>query len=261
LKKTHLFLILFLSVAIAYSQNPDTNLLFVEGGKFFMGNATGENNEKPLHKVTLDYFYIGKTEVTNLEFVEFLNSEGNQIEHNTPWILLSGEWKTQKCGIFLEDSVYKVEVGFENFPVVFVSWYGADAYCKWKGGRLPTEAEWEYLAKCRIKSRENFEIGIDTLANYSKNSDYKIKPVASMSADCNGIYDLFGNLSEWTNDWYGEDYYDISESKNPSGPETGTVKVIRGGSWYNKEETINQFERRAVPPNSNNITIGFRIAY
>lgn len=251
----------FLNIIPIFSQAPDTGLAFIEGGKFRMGNKQGESDENPVHTVILDDFYIGKYEVTNSQFAEFLNENGNKVEHNSIWILLSGNWRDEKCRIYFEDSVFKVEEGYENYPVTFVNWNGADAYCKWKGGRLPTEAEWEYVAKGGNLKNDSSEFFLDEFAVYKNNSEDKPAQVGSKKASVLGIYDLFGNMTEWTTDWYNENYYKTSVKENPQCSETGDMKVIRGGSWYNSSEMISATNRRGAAPNFNNITIGFRIAY
>jgi len=257
-----LILIIFsFSFNFLFSQAPDSNLVLIEGGKFKMGYRHGEIDEKPVHIVKLDDFYLSKYETTNGQFCDFLNSEGNQVENNAFWILLSGKWREEKCRIYIEDSIFKVEEGFENYPVTFVSWYGANAYCKWKGGRLPTEAEWEYSAKGGKSRNEITLLNIKESANFNLNSNKKINKVGSLKPNSLEIYDLYGNLTEWTNDWYSEKYYKHSERNNPKGPEKSDMKSTRGGSWYNSSESLTPSNRRAASPNLNNITIGFRIVY
>jgi formylglycine-generating enzyme required for sulfatase activity len=243
------------------SQIPDTGLVLIEEGKFLMGNKFGDTDEKPVHKVKIDDFYIGKYEVTNSQYAEFLNSEGNQNEQNAYWILLSGIWEEEKCRIFLDDSIFKVENGYENYPVTYVNWYGANAYCKWKGGRLPTEAEWEYVAKGGKFKNDTSHLNLDYHAIYKLNSLEKVNQISTRQPNSLGIFDLYGNLSEWISDCYSENYYKNSVKKNPQGYEKSNMKVTRGGSWYNNSETLTPTNRRGAPPNYNNITIGFRIAY
>ncbi len=260
IKATFFLIISYIFCQTIYSQ-PDTVLVFIEGGKFKMGNKNGSEDEKPVHSVKLDDFYISKFEVTNQQFAEFLNAKGNQVENNSFWLLTSGKWREQNCRIHLEDSVYKVEVGFENYPVTYVSWYGANAYCKWKGGRLPTEAEWEYVAKGGKKSLDLSYLNLINYAVFSENSENKVNRVGTKQPNLLNIYDLYGNLAEWTNDWYSPEYYNKKEKNNPKGVIISDMKVTRGGSWYNSSETINSTNRKGASPNLNNITIGFRIVY
>jgi len=221
-----------------------------------MGNNNSEIDEKPKHKVILNSFYIGKYEVTNKEYAVFLNEKGNQREANSIWLFEEGEWRNEKCRIYQKDSVFFVEQGYDNYPVCFVSWYGANAYCKWKGGRLPTEAEWEYVAN----SQKDFSADrINKIARYKENSEAQINKVGSQEPNAFGVYDIYGNMSEWCNDWYSVDYYKNYTKKNPQGAEFGQMKVKRGGSWYSEKESIYPTNRKASNLNNNNITVGFRI--
>jgi len=248
------FIFIFLSSNI-YAQK-DTNLVFIDGGRYKMGNNNSEIDEKPKHKVKISSFYIGKYEVTNQEYAIFLNEKGNQMEENSIWIFLEGKWRNEKCRIYEKDSTFFVEKGYENYPVCFVSWYGANAYCQWKGGRLPTEAEWEYVAN----SQKDFSVEkLNEIAIFKENSEDKINKAGSREANIFGVYDIYGNLSEWCSDWYLANYYELSPKKNPQGADFGQMKVKRGGSWYSEKESIYPTNRKAANPNNNNITVGFRI--
>lgn len=127
------------------------DIIFVKGGTFQMGSDES-GDEKPIHSVTVSDFYIGKYEVTNAEFVKFLNAKGNKREGGRTWIYLEGNGEYDKCRIQKSDNQFIVQNGYDNYPVIFVSRYGAKAYCKWlsettgQNYDLPTEAEWEYTA-------------------------------------------------------------------------------------------------------------------
>ncbi len=255
IKFTFLLLFAFLS---AFGQ-VDSTFVFVKGGKFFMGNDHGQYDERPRHKVRVSSFYVSKTEVTYAQFVKFLNAKGNQFQGNTKWIDLNGKWRTFKCPIYKKNGRFYVKKGFENYPVAFVSWWGAEAFCEWKGGRLPTEAEWEYLARLQFNADS---IPIDSLRRYAvfrENSGYHPNPVATKQPTRPGIYDLFGNQAEWCYDWYDDHYYQKSKRRNPLGPPDGQMKVVRGGSWATHAKSISPANRRAAGPDNNNITIGFRV--
>jgi len=255
-----LFLTLFFLLYFFTTLNSQIsdNYVFVKGGKFKRG-GTERQDQMPIRKIKISSFYILNAEVTNKEYVDFLNKKGNQYEGNTLWIDLNGTWREERCRIYEKNDTFYVEEGYENFPVAFVSWYGANAYANWAGGRLPTEAEWEYLAK------KAFPEGIESkelLSDYAlckENSGYIYQPVKSKKSIPEGIYDLFGNMEEWCHDWYGSQYYAISPKKDPRGPETGDQKVKRGSSWANTYESFSTTIRRASNPNNNNITIGFRV--
>ncbi|MBN2894084.1 MAG: SUMF1/EgtB/PvdO family nonheme iron enzyme [Bacteroidales bacterium] len=256
-KKLFLISICVFFILNINAQAPE-NYVFIKGGKYKMGSKN-QPDEIPIHKVKISDFYVLDHEVTNAEYVIFLNEKGNQHEGNTMWIDINGKWESENCKIYEKDSIFYVEKGFENYPVVFVSWWGANAYCKWIGGRLPTEAEWEYLAKLSLPYKE---ISIDTLdkyAVYSESEHYKYYEIKSKEILPSGVYDLFGNLSEWCQDWYSPYYYKNSEKENPTGPEKGDQKVKRGGSWANKAKSITPSNRKASNPNNNSITIGFRV--
>lgn len=255
IKKT-LFLLFLIPFCIEIKSQVTDDFVFIKGGKFKMG-YNKSNDEQPIHKVIIDDFYILDHEVTNSEYAEFLNEKGNQYAGNTKYINLDTKWKEEKCKIYKKDSIFYVEKGFEDYPVVFVSWWGAQAYSEWSGGRLPYEAEWEYLAKVSFGKNEIPKDTLDLYCVYSENSDFYTK-VKSKKPKL-GIYDLFGNLSEWCYDWYSPDYYRISPKKNPTGAEKGRQKIKRGGSWVSLYKSINQTNRKATNPNNHGITIGFRV--
>ena len=214
------------------------NMVFVQGGTFQRGSTNGDYDEKPVHTVTVDDFYIGKYEVTVAEFKEFIDATGHKTEaektgyryvYNNGWKMKNDvTWKCDVNGNALSKSEY-------NHPVIYVSWNDANAYCKWKGGRLPTEAEWEYAARGGNKSKGYKYSGsnnIDNVAWYSKNSGDKTHSVGKKQANELGIYDMSGNVWEWCNDWYDGNYYSSSPRNNPKGPSSGSLRVLRGGSWY-----------------------------
>jgi formylglycine-generating enzyme len=243
----------------------DSGLIYIEPGTFTMGSKKGEADEMPLKKINVNGFYIGKYEVTNQEFVIFLNSMGNNFEDNSLWIDLEGKWKNLKCRIHNVEGKFIVEEGYEDFPVNFVSWYGANAYCKWKGGRLPTEAEWEFAAKggkyAKRKIIHETEKNLGFYAWYHENTNEQWHRKGQKKANVLGIMDIYGNLWEWCQDFYDPDYLKKISKNNHKGPEQGDFKVIRGGSWTNNAQMMRISNRNAVNPNSNKINIGFRIVF
>ncbi len=246
--------------------NEDSTLVFVKGGTLKIGDKTGEKDDLPVHKVKLSDFYIGKYEVTNAQFVQFLNKKGNQYEDHSYWINTDGKWRGLKCRIYKNENDFFVEKGYENYPVNFVSWYGSNAYCKWKGGRLPTEAEWEYVARGGVETRHALSLQprgniVDEYAWYSSNSDNKINEVGSKKPNALRIYDMQGSLWEWCSDWYDAKFYAESKRKNPQNLDKADYKVLRGGSWANNKEMLRLTNRNALNPNVNKINLGFRIVY
>ena len=263
------FFVLFFANFISKAQIVDNQLILINGGKFKIGNKNGDDDEKPEKKIFIDTFYIGKYEVTNYQYCEFLNSVKPDASEERKFINLKGSFKDIKCRIYLKNGVYFTEKGFENFPVNFVSWFGADAYCRFAGGRLPTEAEWEYAAKGgklsffgKIK-RQYLYAGSnnpDETAWFRKNSDNRLHKVGLKKPNKRGIYDMSGNVGEWCADWYAPDYYKTAPVQNPRGPENGRMKVHRGGSWYNTPKMLRITNRRASKPVTQNAVIGFRTA-
>lgn len=247
---TLLFFVIFSNTI--YSQN--CQWVFVEGGKFKMG-STKSPDELPIHKVKVNNFYILDHEVTNLEFVRFLNIFGNKFEGNAPWIRLTGRWRDERCRIYMKDSIFYVEKGYEDYPVTYVSWWGAEHYAEWIGGRLPSEAEWEYIANKMLQTQTQ---EISQYAWFKENSGNTLHKVKTKQPIME-IYDLFGNMAEWCYDWYSKDYYSKKIKDNPTGPKKGRQKVNRGLCWASKQKSFYISNRRAVIPAENNITIGFRV--
>jgi sulfatase modifying factor 1 len=156
-----------------------TGMVYVQGGDFNMGSSNGGyDHEKPVHKVHVDGFYMDKYEVTNTQFCSFLNVKGNQSEGGVTWL----DIKDTRCRIETRNNRYVPKRGYENHPVTEVNWYGAGAYARWAGKRLPTEAEWEYAARGGSQTRGYKYSGSNnagTVAWYSANSGHKTHPVGT----------------------------------------------------------------------------------
>ena len=236
---------------------PDT-MVIVEGGTFDMGSDQSEV-EKPVHKVTVKSFMIGKSEVTVAEFRAFVDATGyrTSAEQGGGATIWTGKAWEHKADANWKNTYLRQA---DTYPVVCVSWYDAMAYCNWRsqkegltgcyaisgtnvtyntganGYRLPTEAEWEYAARGGNKSRGYTYSGSNDageVAWYSMNSGNTTQPVGGKKANELGIYDMSGNVWEWCWDWYGDKYYSQSARENPTGPSSGQYRVLRGGGWDN----------------------------
>ncbi len=233
-------------------------MLLIPAGEFQMGSKGLSKIEEPIHTVYLDAYYIDKFEVSNQQYAQFLNAQGNQFEGLANWI----EANDPDLKVREIEGVWTVEPGFENYPMNEMTWYGARAFCSWRGGRLPTEAEWEKAA--RGTDGRLYPWG-DTAsceqANYY-GCNYALLPVDSFSQATSpyGVFNMAGNIMEWVNDWYAEDYYANSEYTNPTGPETGTHKVFRGGAYINGAHHIRTTYRWPKLPVLTYVATGFRCA-
>jgi formylglycine-generating enzyme len=243
-------------VSKAEESKPAQDMVLVKGGKFKMGRAEPDDwmpkmgecvdAERPIHAVVVDDFYIDAHEVTNAQYCRFLNEKGNQIEGGAVWL----EIHSENSMIRVQDGRFVPVGGFENHPVVMVTWFGANAYANWADKRLPTEAEWEYAARGGVKSRGFLYGGsdeIDEVAWDHDNSGLKSHPVGTKQPNELGLYDMSGNAWEWCSDWFDEGYYGKSLGKNPTGPLDGKEKIIRGGGW-NSVRQINFKYRKYYSP-------------
>ncbi|MCP4695399.1 MAG: SUMF1/EgtB/PvdO family nonheme iron enzyme, partial [Gammaproteobacteria bacterium] len=219
-------------------------MVLLPGGMFKMGDIQGKgrDNEKPVHEVRLDDFYIGKYEVTFAEYDLFAEAAGKEKPEDQGW-------------------------GREDRPAINVFWHEAAAYAKWLSDqtghayRLPTEAEWEYAA--RADSRTVYAFGNDSsglgeYAWYWDNAEKKTHPVGEKKPNAWGLHDMHGNVWEWTQDWYGS--YSSEAQMNPTGPDTGSARVIRGGSWDDITLLCHSAVRNRYGPGYRVGYLGFRLA-
>ena len=245
--------------------------VLVNGGTFMMGSlsGTGFSDEHPQHNVTVSSFRISKYEITNQQYADFMNA----INANADGSVGGVEYlsiASSSCQISYNGGSFVVDAGKENYPVIMVSWYGAKAYSEYYGGRLPTEAEWEFAARGGNSSNGYTYSGsynIDDVAWYLDNSTNPDNPMYSgrgthtvgiKSANELGIYDMTGNVDEWCNDWYDSSYYGSSPSNDPQGPATGTYRVNRGGSWSSDADNCRVADRDNFDPTSTYTSLGFR---
>ncbi len=245
---------------------PDENMVLVHGGSFKMGSDEDEKTDNQIHTVEIADFYIDKYEVTYNEFQKFIDATKyvTDVERDGWSVIYNKKGEAEKVDkIYWKHNVngeLMTPAEYDN-PVVHITWNDADAYAKWAGKRLPTEAEWEYAASGGGSSN-NFEFSGSNKASdvgwYKNNSDKLIHKVGQKIKNELNIYDMTGNVAEWCQDWYDLNYYTISPEENPKGPESGDNKVIRGGSWLDDDQECAVFSRQSEKNGERSARIGFR---
>lgn len=221
--------------------------VFVPAGDFRMGSKYGNADELPTRQVSLDPFWIDRTEVTNSQYSACVEAGACA--------------PVAKHASATRQSYYN-DARFADYPVLWANWMDAAAYCLWAGGRLPTEAEWEYAArgpkapqfpwgnKSPTCSLARFDLcSADDTGNVSSYAD---------GASWVGALNMAGNVMEWVNDYYDEGYYAASPDENPPGPLTGSHRVLRGGSWASNKFSLRAAKRFHLPPDVGADRIGFR---
>ncbi len=240
----------------------------VQAGLFGMGNNNEFDDEKPEHNIYLDSYYISKYEITYAQYCKFLNAisvspqSGNTgvVYYNGNIICEIGYGNYWDQDILYDGSKFYVKSGYENYPMVLVTWHGAKAFCEYYGWRLPTEAEWEKASRgtdMRKYPWGNTEPDCSK-AQYEMCGGYTVPVGTKTGVSPYGCYDMLGNVWEWCNDWYDENYYSVSPDNNPQGPSSGTNRVNRGGSWYSGSGFIRCSDRSGSPPSTRSNKIGFR---
>lgn len=245
--------------------DPTTGMefMYVPGGCYQMGDTfgDGDSNEKPVHEVCVNSFYMGKFEVTNAQYRKFKPG------HN------SGDYEGNS-------------LNGDNQPVVNVSWNDAVEYARWLSGqsgrsyRLPTEAEWEYAARGGTTTRNYWGNGKGDACGYANVNDLTSKrvnnfswehhncddgyavtaPAGSFRPNGFGLYDMMGNVWEWCSDWYDEKYYHKSPRSNPQGSSSGQYRVVRGGSWGDGPGDVRASFRSGSGPGNWSSDFGFRLS-
>ncbi len=256
-------------------------LASIPEGSFMMGtpidNQYYSSYEHPF-QVTLSSFMMTKYEITNQQFAEFLNVKdipANGIYSGGAYPtfpLIFFNYTNEDWSLIYANGQWQSPTGYENYPITSISWYGAVEFCTYAGGRLPTEAEWEYA--CRAGTTTMFNTGdcLDyTKANYNwvipftncinTNPNYPTSPqqVGSYPPNGYGLYDMHGNVWELCNDWF--DYYPTSPQNNPSGALTGQYKTERGGSWTYGASSCRSSKRFAISPGQGSTHTGFRVVF
>ncbi len=206
-------------------------MVYVDGGEYTRIGIDDAKKEKTEHNVAIGSFLMDKTEVTQRQYRHVM-------------------------GRFASDYTGCMECPVEN-----ISWFDAMDYAGKIGKRLPTEAEWEYAARGGAKAKTNHlysgSNNINEVAWYLSNTDSK-QPVGKKKPNSIGLYDMSGNVWEWCSDWFHDDYFQIATSNNPQGPDYGTEKVVRGGSWFSNDVFCNVSRRYKLKPDYRDTNFGFR---
>jgi formylglycine-generating enzyme required for sulfatase activity len=225
-------------------------LVCIPAAWFLMGSNNGQDCERPIHRVWVDAFQLGATQVTNAEYARFLQATSGA---PPPF------WRDPNFN-------------HPEQPVAGVSWYEAARYCEWlnaqtsRAYRLPTEAEWEHAARGGIEQK-NFPWGDDapqTLPDYATRWQTGPERVGRYAPNAFGLYDICDNVHEWCSDWYGQNYYFSSPDRNPRGPDQSPMKPqrksSRGGSWRHHIKVARCSARSSIPPEFQYADYGFRVA-
>jgi serine/threonine-protein kinase len=231
----------FLLIITACSPSGTEEVLIPEG-EFSMGSTTGLPNERPVHQVYLDAYYIDKYEVTNSQYRKCVDAGACQPPSRTR---------------YYDNSKYA------KHPVVYVDWFSANAYCTWRGARLPTEAEWEKAARGtdeRIYPWGN-SMSCEFANAYECNNNGTV-PVGSYPKGKSpyGVYDMAGNVWEWVSDSFDPDYYTYSPKSNPTGPPESIGRAFRGGAWISIPDTFRSSFRAGFGYLLSDGGVGFRCA-
>jgi formylglycine-generating enzyme required for sulfatase activity len=284
------------SAALSVSGGGGADWVQIPAGTFEMGDHNGVGNEGPLHSVTLDAFKMDVYEVTNELYAAYLNdvyAAGSVTVNSNVIYQVGGAGEaladttasSSYSRITWNGSTFGVTAGKEQHPLVEVSWYGACAYANWRseqrgltpcydlstwacdfnanGWRLPTEAEWEYAARGGAhnpyyKYPWNSNSITSSDANYDRNIGTTCD-VGNYAPNGYGLYDTAGNVWEWCNDWYSSSYYSSSPGSNPTGPSSGSGRVLRGGSWGNSAVNLRAAARYYNYANNRNHYVGLRL--
>ena len=241
-----------------------------------MGASDGDADQRPVRRVTVGEFFIGRFPVTNDEYAKFIRATGHPVPSidELP-LIVTGAFEAEFRDLaapYLWRGGHPPP-GRRNHPVVLVRYADAEAYCAWSSGttgrivRLPTEAEWEKAARGGTEGNR-YPWGNDfdpSKCSYLADPSVKLqrgtRPTGTYPPNAYGLCDMIGNVWEWVSDWYDAAWYGADDRRDPSGPHDGSLRIVRGGSWVTDDiAMLRSSYRHKVPPDSYAYSIGFRIA-
>jgi len=242
---------------------PGIKLIRIPGGTFRMGSYDGEEDEKPVHTVTVSGFWMGEAEITIQQYCDFLNSQRPDESTRRSWISIRSDHSGYPTEIWYENDTYRPTSGYGNNPVNSISWLGAQAFCEHYGLRLPTEAEWEYAAggpyHYKYPWGNEWVEGMCCCNRTWRKREDPCPTVAVKSYPANGygLYDMAGNLWEWCSDWY-DVYPGGSRDEN-----MGKYRLLCGGSWRDDASGLRCANRGSGGPAGEGLNFGlygFRVS-
>lgn len=239
---------LLLLVAAVYADD----MVSIPGGTFIMGGKGGDPDEVPPRSVQIPPFRMDVHEVTYAKYQECVKRASCTPAH----------YDDGKCLLWTSRGFRKVRIPLryraDSYPVVCVTWQQARQYCRFRGKRLPTEAQWEYAALAGKNGTYAWGNAPPSAGRCAPRSRNHPSNVGSYPANAWGLYDMTGNVWEWTNDRYAADAYGHDARRNPRGPTVGRYRVIRGGGWYSGRKQLRVRNRHWFPPTRAEASIGFR---
>ena len=263
------------AILLILTQATLPDLARIAAGEFLMGAADAAADERPVHRVYLSEFFIGRFSVTNDEYARFIQATGHPAPslRALPLIASGGRdliFKELAAPYVWQD--HNPPAGHGSHPVVLVSLDDAMVYCRWlseaidRVARLPTEAEWEKAARGGVEGRR-YPWGDDidasrgnSLEDPSAKRQRGTRPAGTYLPNVFGLCDVVGNVWEWVSDWYDGEYYGGGDMNDPRGPDTGSLRIVRGGSWVNDDvKMLRCAYRHKVPPDTYAHSIGFRV--